>query len=182
MVMMMGGRVAEEIVFGQVSTGAQNDLERITKMAYAMVTDYGMSERIGYLSFNLGGYHEEPMFTKPYSAETGRIIDEEVKAIIAEVRQGARELLSDKRAELESLAQALLAKEVLSASEIEEFLGPRPHARPEEVEEWPSEEEAPQESQANGVASDGSDGTDSVVETDKDSDLPADGEPVEHRA
>ena len=127
MVMMMGGRVAEEIVFGRVSTGAQNDLERITKMSYAMVTDYGMSERLGYLSFNLGGYREEPLFDKPYSEETARIIDEEVKSIIGNVRARARELLDSKRDELEALAQALLAREVMSASEIETILGPRPH-------------------------------------------------------
>ncbi|HUF09333.1 MAG TPA: ATP-dependent zinc metalloprotease FtsH [Rhodothermales bacterium] len=127
MVMMMGGRVAEEIVFGRVSTGAQNDLERITKMSYAMVTDYGMSERLGYLSFNLGGYREEPLFDKPYSEETARIIDEEVKLIIGNVRIKARELLDSKRDQLEALAQALLAKEVMSASEIETILGPRPH-------------------------------------------------------
>ncbi len=127
MVMMMGGRVAEEIVFNRVSTGAQNDLERITKLAYAMVTDYGMSERIGYLSFNLSGHRDEPVFDKPYSEETARIIDEEVKSIIETVRGLARDLLNSKRTELESLAQALLAKEVMSATEIEQILGPRPH-------------------------------------------------------
>jgi cell division protease FtsH len=127
MVMMMGGRVAEEIVFGRVSTGAQNDLERITKMAYAMVTDYGMSDRLGYLSFNLSGHRDEPVFDKPYSEETARIIDEEVGSIIEEVRGKARELLMEKHEELEALAKALLNKEVMSATEIEEILGPRPH-------------------------------------------------------
>ena len=85
MTMAIGGRVAEEIVFERVSTGAQNDLERITKMAYAMVVDYGMSEEIGYVSFNLSNRgNDSPMFDKPYSDETARMIDEEVKAEVME--------------------------------------------------------------------------------------------------
>ncbi|MGD8415060.1 MAG: ATP-dependent zinc metalloprotease FtsH, partial [Candidatus Latescibacterota bacterium] len=76
MVMMMGGRMAEELIFDSVSTGAQNDLERITQMAYAMVTDYGMSEKIGYISYNLSSHREEPFYDKPYSEDTARVIDE----------------------------------------------------------------------------------------------------------
>src|SRR5690606_4676751 len=106
--------VAEEIIFGQISTGAQNDLERITKMAYAMVVDYGMSERIGYISFNLsGGGSDSPVFDKPYSDHMARQIDEEVKSIIEEVRQRARALLMEKRDKLEQMAQILLEKELL---------------------------------------------------------------------
>ncbi len=127
MTMAVGGRVAEEIIFGRISTGAQNDLERITKLAYAMVVDYGMSERIGYVSFNLSGGGDSPMFDKPYSDETARMIDEEVKALIDEVRQRARVLLEDKHDKLEELAQALLKKEVLGPRDLVEILGPRPH-------------------------------------------------------
>jgi len=152
MVMMMGGRVAEEIVFGRVSTGAQNDLERITATAYAMVTDYGMSERVGYLSYNLSGHRDEPVFDKPYSEVTARIIDEEVGSIIDSVRSKARELLVEKRDQLETLAQALLAKEVMSASEIEDILGPRPHAP------VVSEENVPAEVSENGEAHDAATG------------------------
>jgi len=127
MVMAIGGRVAEEIIFGQISTGAQNDLERITKMAYAMVVDYGMSEKIGYVSFNLsGGANEGPVFQKPYSDETATLIDREVKAIIDDVRSRARLLLEEKRDKLEEMAQALLKKEVLGAKDLVEILGPRP--------------------------------------------------------
>lgn len=125
MVMMMGGRVAEEIIFEHVSTGAQNDLERITKMAYAMVTDYGMSEKIGYISYNLGGHRDEPFFDKPYSEQTAQVIDSEVQLIVKNVRAKARALLEDKDKLLHEMAQALLKKEVLSAVEIEEILGPR---------------------------------------------------------
>lgn len=126
--MMMGGRVAEEIIFGHLSTGAQNDLERITKTAYAMVVDFGMSERIGHISFNLSGQKNEgPMFDKPYSDRTAQMIDEEVKIIIDEVRERARTLLDEKRDKLEEMAQELLKKEVLGPKELVEILGPRPH-------------------------------------------------------
>ena len=126
MTMAIGGRVAEEIAFGRISTGAQNDLERITKMAYAMVVDYGMSERVGYVSFNLSGGSEQPVFDKPYSDETARIIDEEVKRIIESVRSKARAMLEEKREKLEEMAQALLKKEVLGPKDLVEILGERP--------------------------------------------------------
>jgi cell division protease FtsH len=128
MVFAMGGRVAEEIVFSSVTSGAQNDLERITKMAYAMVVDYGMSDRIGPISFNLSGRGDDrPIFDKPYSEDTARMIDEEVKAIIKEVRDRARELLDEHREALDRMASALLEKEVLGPKELVEILGPRPH-------------------------------------------------------
>ena len=128
MTMAMGGRVAEEIVFGRITTGAQNDLERITKMAYAMVVDYGMSERVGHISFNLSNRVEEsPMFDKPYSDETARVIDEEVKVIIDDVRVRARELLTEKREKLNEMAEALLKKEVLGPKDLVEILGDRPY-------------------------------------------------------
>jgi cell division protease FtsH len=127
MTMAIGGRVAEELVFERISTGSQNDLERITKMAYAMVVDYGMSERVGYVSFNLsGGSKDAPVFDKPYSDDTARIIDEEVKRLIDEVRARAREMLEEKRDRLELMAQELLKKEVLGPKDIVEILGKRP--------------------------------------------------------
>ncbi len=128
MTMAIGGRVAEEIVFNRISTGAQNDLERITKLAYAMVVDYGMSEKVGYVSFNVSGAAaENPVFDKPYSDETARIIDEEVKSIIDDVRVRARELLEEKRELLERMAQSLLEKEVLGPKELVDLLGKRPY-------------------------------------------------------
>ena len=128
MTMAIGGRVAEEIVFGRITTGAQNDLERITKMAYAMVVDYGMSERIGNVSFNLSKQNEErPLFDKPYSDETARAIDEEVKSIIDTVRAEARELINEKRDLVDRMAHALLEHEVLGPSDLVEILGERPH-------------------------------------------------------
>ena len=128
MTMAVGGRVAEEIVFGRISTGAQNDLERITRLAYAMVVYYGMSDRVGCVSYNRSNRDEEgPIFSKPYSNETARIIDEEVRVIIDEIRVRARALLEEKRASLEEMAQALLEKEVLGPRELVDILGPRPH-------------------------------------------------------
>ncbi len=128
MIMAMGGRVAEEIIFGRISTGAQNDLERITAMAYAMVVDYGMSEAIGYVSYNLSGKGDQgPVFDKPYSDHTARLIDQEVKRIIDEVRKSAREVLEEHSDKLEELAQALLKKEVLGPKDLIELLGERPH-------------------------------------------------------
>ncbi|MEX0748321.1 MAG: ATP-dependent zinc metalloprotease FtsH, partial [Rhodothermales bacterium] len=127
MTMAVGGRVAEELVFGRVSTGAQNDLERITKLAYAMVVDYGMSEKIGYVSFNISGRDSDsPVFSKPYSDETARLIDMEVKAIIDDIRDRAARLLEKKRTLLEEMAQALLVKEVLGPKDLVEILGARP--------------------------------------------------------
>ena len=128
MTMAMGGRVAEEIVFGRITTGAQNDLERITKMAYAMVVDYGMSEKVGHISFNLSGRGDEsPMFEKPYSDDTARLIDQEVKAIIDDVRLLAKNLLTEKREKLTEMAEALLKKEVLGPKDLVEILGERPY-------------------------------------------------------
>jgi cell division protease FtsH len=133
MVMTMGGRVAEEITFGRITTGAQNDLEKITALAYAMVVDYGMSERVGYVSFNLSGKQDQPMFEKPYSDDTARTIDEEVRAIIDDVRAQTRALLIERADRLEALAQALLAKEVLNENDLRDVLGPRPYKKPEHV-------------------------------------------------
>ena len=128
MTMAMGGRVAEEIVFGRITTGAQNDLERITKMAYAMVVDYGMSDKVGHISFNMSSRADEsPMFDKPYSEETAKMIDKEVRVIIDDVRDRARALLTEKRQKLNEMAEALLKKEVLGPKDLVEILGERPY-------------------------------------------------------
>ncbi len=129
MTMMIAGRVAEEIVFGHLSTGAQNDLERITRLAYAMVVDYGMSERVGHISFNLSGKKDQPQFDKPYSDHTAELIDGEVKAIIEDVRERAHRLLNDNRDKLEALAQTLLDREVINERDLKEILGERPYQR-----------------------------------------------------
>jgi cell division protease FtsH len=124
MCMTMGGRVAEDITFGKISTGAQNDLERITKLAYAMVTIYGMNEKVGNVSFN--DTQGEYQFNKPYSEKTSELIDSEVRNQITAVYAMTKKLLLDKREGLVKLAEKLLEKEILFQSDLEEILGKRP--------------------------------------------------------
>ncbi len=124
MVVSMGGRVAEDIVFGRISTGALSDLERITKLAYAMVKIYGMNNKVGNLSFY--DPQGEYQFNKPYSDTTAELIDAEVRGLIDGVYQRTKDLLNEKRSGLELLASKLLEKEVLFQSDLEELLGKRP--------------------------------------------------------
>lgn len=124
MCMTMGGRVAEDIIFGKISTGAQNDLERITKLAYAMVTIYGMNNNIGNVSFH--DPQNEYNFSKPYSEKTAEMIDNEVRELITGVYERTKNLLTEKREGLEKLAQKLIEKEILYQSDLEEILGQRP--------------------------------------------------------
>ncbi|MBB6499593.1 ATP-dependent zinc metalloprotease FtsH [Pedobacter cryoconitis] len=124
MCMTMGGRVAEDLVFGKISTGAQNDLERITKLSYAMVTIYGMNSTIGNVSFH--DPQNEYNFNKPYSEKTSELIDVEVRKLISEVYVRTMQLLVDKREGLEKLAEKLLEKEILFQADLEEILGKRP--------------------------------------------------------
>jgi AFG3 family protein len=124
MVVSMGGRVAEDIVFGRISTGALSDLERITKLAYAMVKIYGMNSKVGNVSFY--DPQGEYQFNKPYSDTTAELIDEEVRKLIDSVYQRTKDLLNEKRAGLELLAAKLLEKEVLFQQDLVELLGERP--------------------------------------------------------
>ncbi|MEE1884415.1 ATP-dependent zinc metalloprotease FtsH [Pedobacter flavus] len=124
MCMTMGGRVAEDIIFGKISTGAQNDLERITKLSYAMVTIYGMNKNVGQVSFH--DPQNEYNFNKPYSDKTAELIDTEVRDLINDVYAKTKTLLTEKRDGLEKLAQKLLEKEILFQSDLEEILGKRP--------------------------------------------------------
>ena len=129
---LIAGRVAEEIVNGQPSTGALNDLERLTKMAYGMVTYYGMSENIGHLSFydstGARGYD----LTKPYSEKTAELIDKEVKELITKIHETTRKILEDNNEGFLQLAALLLEKEVIFADDLERIFGPRAGATPTE--------------------------------------------------
>ncbi|HMG11189.1 MAG TPA: ATP-dependent zinc metalloprotease FtsH [Mucilaginibacter sp.] len=120
----MGGRVAEDIVFGKISTGALSDLERITKLAYAMTKIYGMNGNVGNVSFY--DPQGEYQFNKPYSDTTAEMIDNEVRKLVDDVYQKTKVLLIEKREGLEKIAQKLLEKEVLFQSDLEEILGKRP--------------------------------------------------------
>jgi cell division protease FtsH len=122
----LGGRAAEEIVFGRITTGALSDLEQITKLAYSMVTVYGMNEKIGNISF-YDSKGSEYTFDKPYSEATAKLIDEEVKAIVDKAYARTKELLTARRKELEIIAKELLEKEVIFKADIERLIGQRPY-------------------------------------------------------
>lgn len=127
---LLGGRIAEEIVFGKISTGAQNDLERITNMAYAMVAEYGMSEELGYISLRDSNNPENSYgFNRKYSPETSDKIDMAVRSIIKHNYDRTLELLNKHRDQLESMAQTLLEKEVLNHHDLRELLGDRPKGK-----------------------------------------------------
>ncbi|MBX2874078.1 MAG: ATP-dependent zinc metalloprotease FtsH [Saprospiraceae bacterium] len=123
MCMTFGGRAAEQIIFGKVSTGAQNDLDQVTKMAYSMITIFGMNEKVGQVSFH--GLSQD-QFQRPYSDNTATLIDDEVRNLVESQYQRAQDLLREKKNELEILAHQLLEKEVLVKSDVERLIGLRP--------------------------------------------------------
>lgn len=124
MCMTLGGRVSEQIFFGTITTGAQDDLEKVTKMAYAQVATYGMNSAVGPISYHTP--NEEQRFQKPYSEETGRMIDTEVRIMITEAYSRTTKLLTEKQAEVEKVAKLLLSKEVVSREDMVLLIGKRP--------------------------------------------------------
>jgi cell division protease FtsH len=144
--MTLGGRASEDIFFGKISTGAQNDLQQITRTAYAMVTVYGMNEKVGNVSFY--DPQQENAFTKPYSDDTAKLIDYEVRHLIDAAYDRTKKLLIDKKEELEKLANALLEKEVLFQSDVEALIGKRPY---EEKKLIAAEEVAPVEETSHAI-------------------------------
>ncbi len=147
MCMTLGGRASEEIFFNKISTGAQNDLQQVTKLSYAMVTVYGMNDKVGNISFY--DPQQDQVFTKPYSEETGKIIDEEVRKLVDEAYQRTIDLLTEKKAEVEKIALALLDREVLHQQDVEDLIGKRPFnekkiladdsSKPEDISTAPTE-------------------------------------------
>jgi|TARA_B110000908_G_C10041038_1_gene351836 cell division protease FtsH len=123
--MSLGGRVAESIIFGKISTGALSDLERVTQIAYSMISIYGMSEKIGNISFyNLN--NSESSFSKPYSEDTSKTIDSEVRDLISLCYNRTEKLLFSRIKELRIIAKELLKKEVIFKSDLERLIGERP--------------------------------------------------------
>ena len=120
----LGGRAAEEIFFGKISTGALSDLEKVTKQAYAMITIYGMSKKIGNISY-YDSSGQNNGFTKPYSEERAKLIDEEVSRIIEEQYERAKKVLSDNKEKAEALATSLLENEVIFKTDLESIFGER---------------------------------------------------------
>jgi cell division protease FtsH len=152
--MTLGGRAAEQIFFGKISTGASNDLQQITKMAYSMVTTYGMNEKIGNVSFY--DPSQENTFQKPFSEETGKIIDEEVRKMIDAAYHRTLDLLTLRKGEVEKLAKELLDKEVLHKSDVEALIGMRPYEEEKvvtfDVEESKSTESKTEETKTEATA------------------------------
>jgi len=131
MCMTLGGRIAEDIFFGKISTGAQNDLERITKLAYSMITIYGMNEKVGHVSFH--DPQGEYGYQRPYSEKTAELIDQEVRALIQKAYDITKALLTEKKDDLEKVAKALLEKEILFKADLENLIGRRPFDPVEET-------------------------------------------------
>ncbi len=123
MCMSLGGRAVEELVFHKISTGALSDLQHVTRMAYAMVSMYGMNEAIGNISFY--DPQNENTFSKPYSEETGKMIDDEVRKLVDQAYNRVKDLLSDKIDSVKVIAEELLKKEVLFKDDMERLLGKR---------------------------------------------------------
>lgn len=140
MCMTFGGRAAEQNIFGKISTGAQNDLDQITKMGYSMISYFGMNEEVGQVSFYglMNG-----QWQKPYSDGTASMIDAEVRKLADQQYLRAQQLLKDKAKELEILAKALLEREVLLKDDVERLIGPRPFADIIKEEEESEEKEQP---------------------------------------
>ena len=132
---VLGGRAAEEIVFGEISTGAQNDLERATKQAYAMVSIYGMSDKVGMLSYYDSTGQSDFSFTKPYSEKTAELIDAEVKDMVTAAYERAKQLLSDHREQHRQVAELLIEREVIFSDDLENILGKRPWTEEEEIQQ-----------------------------------------------
>ncbi|KAI8368552.1 peptidase family M41-domain-containing protein [Blakeslea trispora] len=124
MCMTLGGRISEEIFFDTITTGAQDDLQKVTKMAYAQVTNYGMNEKVGPLSFS--DSQNEHQFQKPFSEQTGTLIDTEVRSLVNEAYVRSTSLLKEKKESIEKVARLLLDKEVLTREDMEQLLGKRP--------------------------------------------------------
>ncbi len=135
--MTLGGRASEEIFFGKISTGASNDLQQITKIAYSMITVYGMNDKVGNISYY--DPNQENVFTKPFSEETGKMIDQEVRKLIDDAYVKTKNLLIEKKADVEKLAKELLVKEVLFKSDVEALIGKRPFEEKKLIDIAPEE-------------------------------------------
>merc|ERR1719348_1602339 len=135
MCMTLGGRAAEKIFFDRITTGAQDDLQKVTKSAYSQITQFGMNEEIGNVSFEQP-QQGEMVFDKPYSENTAQLIDEEAKKMITSAMDRTMKLLTEKKDIVEKVALRLLEKEVLKRDDMIELLGPRPFAEKSTYEEF----------------------------------------------
>ena len=132
---LLGGRAAEEVIFNQISTGALSDLERTTKMAQAMVTIYGLNNKLGNVSYYDSSGQQGFFMDKPYSDDTAKIIDEEISVLIEGQYERAKTLLQDNKDKLDQLAQKLLEKEVIFRDDLELIFGKRPFDKDSSVDD-----------------------------------------------
>uniref|UniRef100_A0A6P4F3M5 AFG3-like protein 2 isoform X2 n=1 Tax=Drosophila rhopaloa TaxID=1041015 RepID=A0A6P4F3M5_DRORH len=135
MCMTLGGRVAEELFFNRITTGAQDDLKKITDIAYSQVVRFGMNEKVGQVSFDVG-QAGDPVFSKPYSEDTAQMIDGEVRSIIKCAHEATTSLLTKHKEDVQKVAERLLQNEVLSRDDMIELLGPRPFKEKSTYEEF----------------------------------------------
>jgi cell division protease FtsH len=122
----LGGRAAEQIIFGKVSTGALNDLEKVTKQAYNMVVYFGLNEKVGNISYYDSTGQQEYSFQKPFSEKTAELIDKEIKVLVEKAYERAVALLKENKDKLSKVANRLLEKEVIFSEDLEEVFGKRP--------------------------------------------------------
>lgn len=150
MAAILAGRAAEEIVFGKISTGAQNDLDRVTKMAYSMVVVFGMSEKVGNVSYY--DMLQQNNLSKPYSDATAEAIDAEIRAIIDRQYARVKKLLETKREELNTVAQELLENEMIYRDRVVELIGESPFVKKTEEEEVKPAEDSTQDQEGSEVS------------------------------
>ncbi|MBL6447166.1 ATP-dependent zinc metalloprotease FtsH [Fulvivirga sp. 29W222] len=152
MCMALGGRAAEEIIFNKISTGALSDLERVTKMAYSIVSVYGMNDKVGHVSF-YDSKQSEYSFTKPYSEATAETIDMEARKVIEDAFQRTKDLLLHRKDELEIVAKELLEKEIIFQSDLERLIGKRPFSQPTSYEAFTNGQDKKEEEEGHKPSS-----------------------------
>ncbi len=161
----LGGRASEQIIFNKISTGALNDLERVTKQAYAMVTYFGLSDKIGNISFYDSTGQAEYSFQKPYSEKTSELIDQEVKEIIDEQYKRALIILEEQKEGLAKLSEQLLEKEVIFTEDLEKVFGKRKAGRVPDMGERPKKSrKAPKNTKAKKAETDETDETEGTAD------------------
>lgn len=143
MCMTLGGRASEQLFFGSITTGAQDDLQKVTKLAYAQISSFGMNPAVGQVSFS----NEDSTFQKPFSEDTARLMDQEVRALIGRAYERTLGLLESKRADVEKVAQRLLVKEVLNREDMIELLGKRPFKERTQYEDFVMDKSSSQDSE-----------------------------------
>ncbi len=152
----LGGRAAEELIFGKVSTGALSDLEKVTKQAYAMVTIYGLNDKIGNLSYYDSSGQSDYSFSKPYSEATAVTIDQEVKQISDVAYERAKQILTQHKDQLVKLAEKLVEKEIIYREDLEELFGQRPYEDERKADQYvpPKDIETPESKPEESPAAD----------------------------